>query len=323
MKLYPYTKKYLSYLFLFTLSLSLYHCDKGIEKIHEFNDDIGKIGQIKYAGFRSSWYGINYDFTNEQWKTMSDNISGFYPGKPQSTHVWIVGALSIPGICELEFSQPDSKTYEYISFYPNKNLDHEKMLTHFDNTGIKVYLQVEPGLADIDTLIDLILNQYKHHPSVVGFGIDVEWYQVESQTNTSIRVTDNLAQKWEQKVKSHNSNYKLFMKHWETNMMPPVYRGDIIFVDDSQEFQSLEMMASEFGYWADFFSPNIVMFQIGYSSDYDWWKNEPNPPKKIGEQIALNVTSSVQEIGIVWVDFTLHPTRYPELNELFDSIGSE
>ena len=112
--------------------------------------------------------------------------------------------------------------------------------------------------------------------------------------------------------------YRLFLKHWKSNMMPPVYRGEIIFINDSQEFTDLDMLATEFGYWADFFAPNIVMYQIGYSSDYDWWKDEPNPPKKIGEQIALNVTSSEQEIGIVWVDFTLHPTKYPELNELFD-----
>lgn len=320
MKLAYFKRSFLCTLFLLILPFFLIRCDKGLEKIHDFTNVDDKLEKIKYAGFRSSWYGIKYDFTNEQWETMSDNITGFFPaGNPQPTHVWIVGALSIPGICELEFEQPDAKTYEHISFNPNKNLDHEKILTHFDNAGIKVYLQVEPGLADIDTLIDLVLTQYKHHQSVIGFGVDVEWYQTESSTNTTIRVTDNLAEKWEQKVKSHNGNYTLFLKHWETHMLPATYRGEIVFIDDSQEFESLSQMTAEFKYWAQCFSPNPVMYQVGYSNDYEWWKDEPNPPKKIGEEIALNIENQDQEVGIVWVDFTLHPDKYPELNELFDS----
>ncbi len=292
--------------------ISLLNCDKGQEIIYNINEP------VKFAGLRSSWYGINYDFTNEQWKKMSGNITGFFPGTPKSTHIWIVGGLLTPGTCDLEFSKPDSKTYGHITFTPNKKLDHEKMLTYFDANGISVYLQVESGMANIDTLIDLVLNQYKHHQCVAGFGVDVEWYQVDgSDPNETVPITDNLAKSWEQKIKSYNPNYRLFLKHWEKSIMPPRFRGEIIFVDDSQGFGSLSEMTNEFSGWANYFSPSTVMFQVGYREDYNWWKNETNPPKVIGEQIAQKITDDVQEIGIIWVDFTLNPNDYPELKDLF------
>jgi len=301
------------------VSTLLFNCDKGPEKIYDFQDIDGKLAQIKYAGLRCSYYGLDYDFTPAQWTTMSHTMAGFFAAKPQPTHVWIIGALMSPGICDLEFENPGTKQYPFISFNPNKNLDHEKMLGLFDAQGIKVYLQVESGRADIDTLIDLVLNQYKHHASVVGFGVDVEWFDTDSTTNTTIPVTDNLARQWEQKIKSHNSGYTLFLKHWETDILPPTYRGDIVFIDDSQEFGSLSAMTDEFGYWANHFAPAAVMFQIGYTGDYAWWKNYSNPPKKLGEEIVMNIKSNEQKIGIVWVDFTLHPTRYPELKDLYAS----
>jgi hypothetical protein len=315
--------------FLLSLSFLLINCERGLEKVHEVDvSDQEKIKQIKYAGFRSSWYGIDYDFTNEQWEKMSYNMTSFFPGNPQPVHVWIVGALATPGICDLEFEQPGSQTYEKITFTPNKNLDHEKILSYFNTKGIKVYLQVEPGQADISTLIDLIFTQYKHHECVVGFGVDVEWLNsIDSDDiNGEARydqVTDALASQWEQKVKSHNISYKLFLKHWKTrNIMPPTYRGDIVFINDSQGFSDgLSQMAGEFKAWANHFSPNTVMYQIGYGSDYDWWKDEINPPKTMGEQIAIAAYDPDQEIGIVWVDFTLDPDGYPELSELFKGIG--
>jgi hypothetical protein len=85
-------------------------------------------------------------------------------------------------------------------------------------------------------------------------------------------------------------------------------------------FGSLEALSSDFGRWADYFFPSPVMFQIGYDEDYAWWKTLSNPPKEIGERIALKTKSADQEIGIIWVDFTLHPDNYPELNELFAGV---
>jgi hypothetical protein len=284
-------------------------------------DTHAKLSQIRYAGLRSSWYGVDYPFTNEQWKTMSGNIIGFFPGKPCPVNIWIVGTLMSPGICELEFTQQNSglQTPGHVSFHAKK-IDHEQILSYFDTAGIQVYLQVEPGRANVDTLIDLVLSQFKHHPSVIGFGLDVEWLGVDSETNATIGVSDLLAQSWEQKVKSYNSTYRLFLKHWETRIMPPNYRGDIVFIDDSQGYGSLAAMSLDFGQWADYFAPNTVMFQVGYVEDYPWWKSIANPPQAIGEQIALKTKSADQEIGIIWVDFTLQPDNFPELKDLFAGV---
>jgi hypothetical protein len=308
-------------LFLTLALVILFQCGRPADKIYSIIDPNAKLAQIKYAGLRSSWYGVDYPFTSEQWKTMSDNMSGFFPAPPQPTNVWIVGALMSPGICELEFQPADTNllSYDHISFR-TKKINHEQVLSCFDSAGVKVFLQVEPGKADVDTLINLVLSHFGNHSCVAGFGIDVEWLGVDSETNATLRVEDTVAQCWEQRVKSFNSSYRLFLKHWETSIMPPHYRGDIIFIDDSQGFPSMGGMALDFGKWANYFSPNPVMFQVGYDEDYGWWKTLSNPPKDIGDQIAMQVKSVDQEIGIIWVDFTLNPTNCPELSGLFAGL---
>ena len=85
--------------------------------------------------------------------------------------------------------------------------------------------------------------------------------------------------------------------------MPPTYRGDIIFVDDSQMLQNFEAMLDEFvNYWSGYFEPNMVFFQIGYNSDKPWWNILDDPPLDIGDAIAQNIS---QDCGVFWVDFTL------------------
>jgi hypothetical protein len=85
--------------------------------------------------------------------------------------------------------------------------------------------------------------------------------------------------------------------------MPPNYRGDIVFVDDSQIFDNFGEMLDEFvDYWAEYFAPNMVFFQIGYPSDRPWWQKMSNPPKDMGKAIAQRIS---QRCGIFWVDFTL------------------
>ena len=85
--------------------------------------------------------------------------------------------------------------------------------------------------------------------------------------------------------------------------MPPIYRGNLIFVDDSQMLETFNGMMDEFvSYWANYFQPNIVFFQIGYSSDRSWWQKLEHPPSYIGTAIAQNIS---QNCGIFWVDFTL------------------
>ena len=44
-------------------------------------------------------------------------------------------------------------------------------------------------------LIDLLYQQYGHHPSVIGFGVDVEWYR-KDLAKFGKPVTDAEAQAW-------------------------------------------------------------------------------------------------------------------------------
>ncbi|MDZ7721485.1 MAG: hypothetical protein U5R06_01350 [candidate division KSB1 bacterium] len=98
----------------------------------------------------------------------------------------------------------------------------------------------------------------------------------------------------------------VFLDHNKHNAylwMPPEYRGDLIFVSDSQIFESMDAMIQEFvEYWADYFKPNPVGFQYGYPSDRPWWRQLQNPPADIGHTIAQH---HFQDCGLLWVDFTL------------------
>ncbi len=272
-------------------------------------------GLVQYAGVRSSEYGIKPFPTKERWADMALNMVAKFPGSIP-TAVWIIGAID-NGNCNLEFPS-DGNSYRHITFASQDK--HETYLDYFDHHGIKVYLQVEPGQADVKKLIDIVLRRYGHHPSVVGFGVDVEWFHVSaSSANESTPIGNQMAHQWESKVKSYNSNYRLFLKHWLPSLMPSSYRGDIVFIDDSQGFSGLKEMVDEFDKWADSFPDNIVMYQVGYdvnvsgNNDFEWWHNLVNPPQVIGKAIAeeIHAGNPDQDVGIIWVDFSLDR---PELN---------
>jgi hypothetical protein len=87
--------------------------------------------------------------------------------------------------------------------------------------------------------------------------------------------------------------------------MPPKYRGDIIFVNDSQMFKDKNHMVSEFAEnWGAYFYPNTVFYQIGYPNDKKLWNKFQDPIKTWGISIA-NTHKNPQSVGIFWVDFSL------------------
>jgi len=267
--------------------------------IEHVPDETTNDGKVIYAGVRSSYYGIDPFPEPSGWESAMKTMSGYFEGSTPCA-IWIAGKFQGPKECHLFFPS-DGKNYTNVIF--NKTDKHEKYLSYFDKKGIKVFLQVEPANADVNTLIDLVLNRYKHHECVIGFGIDVEWYRESENPEWGVKVGDDSAKNWEARVKSHNNNYRLFLKHWDRNWMPENYRGDIIFVDDSQELENFNSLIDEFAdYWADFFKPNTVFFQIGYKSDKSWWQKLDNPPKNIGNAIKERIE---QDVGIFWVDFTM------------------
>jgi hypothetical protein len=253
--------------------------------------------KVVYAGVRSSSYGIDPFPEPKGWQAAMEAMSGFYQGS-RPCAIWIVGEIWGRD-CHLYFPS-DGRRYPNVSFGDTD--DHERFLRHFDATGIKVFLQVESVDADMGTLIDLVLGRYGRHSCVAGFGVDVEWYRESDHPEWGEKVIDDTAKAWEGRVKGHHPDYRLFLKHWDRGWMPPKYRGDIVFVNDSQGFSSLNEMVAEFRGWGAFFSPNRVFFQVGYEADKRWWGKLEDPAKDVGAAIAAKID---QQCGIFWVDFTL------------------
>ena len=164
--------------------------------------------------------------------------------------------------CWAHFPQPATGTY------PNVNWDDvdlfESTFDAFDAAGIKVWLQVEPARCDVPMLIDLLYQQYGHS-SVIGFGVDVEWYR-KDLARFGKPVTDAEAQTWVSDVRSQTAESAddlLFLKHWLVEKMPPTARDGLVFIDDSQGHGSLSAMVAEFTVWGQTFAPAPV----GFSTD--------------------------------------------------------
>ncbi len=261
----------------------------------------------QWSGARSSIYGSGRGSfpSAETWSASLKRMVAPFP-KARATAVWIVGALSERG-CRLEFPRPEKVAGKLkdIAFMDTDR--HEPFLSRFDQEGVDVYLQVEPGFADVDTLLELVLARYKHHPCVKGFGIDVEWYRGITE-DSGVPVKDAEAIRWERKVKAQGKDYRLFLKHYDAKWLCEKHRGDIVFVDDSQQFTGVESFVDEMSAFATHFAPNPVLFQIGYPKDRPWWKAFPDPVAELGKRLGERVH---QPWGLVWVDFTLREVTPP------------
>jgi len=251
------------------------------------------------AGLRSSIYGFDSFPDSSWWFNATTDMASRFPGTSPAV-IWILGYTTNNG-CYLNFPKPNpDSSYSNIYF---SNIDgNESFLNDFDDNGVKVWLQVEPGQADILTLIDLVLTQYGHHPSVIGFGVDVEWYKTSTH-NEGKAVTDEESEAWSARIKTYNGNYLLFTKHWLISKMPPTFRNDIVFVDDSQIFPDMASMIAEFEDWGKAFLPAKVAFQYGYNSDKKWWESLADPPKEIGDEILKRCPNTSD---LYWVDFTAY-----------------
>ena len=179
--------------------------------------------------------------------------------------------------------------------------ENQVFLDRFDKLGYRAWLQVEPGNTRVETLIDLILERYGNHPCVVGVGVDVEWHH-SSLVPEGVPVGDEEALTWLDVIQGHNMHYRLFLKHWETRMLPPSLRQGILFVDDSQMFDSLDQMVAEFASWGKHYYPSPVAYQFGYPADKKWWGGLHDPAGEIGKAILAAVPNTR---GLFWVDFTV------------------
>ena len=267
--------------------------------------------EVKWAGIRVSSYGMRDSFGEmPDVGTMSgfgQKMAGCYEGST-GTYLLIVGTMSGDD-CSLNF--PVSGDYDHIRGDKKKDR-YEDYLDKFDDMGYSVWLQVEPGYADLETLVELVMSRYRHHSCVKGFGIDVEWHRPIEGVEEGTKLTDEVAAKVLAKLRTYGSDYTLFVKHWDSSWLPSPMDG-LIYVDDWQYLKSNENAVNVFSTWASHFAPCPVMFQIGYDADEWLWSKFDNPAKEFGQMIADGCYSG-NDVGIIWVDFTL--------DEAMDRIGT-
>ena len=255
------------------------------------------------AGLRASNYGITPFPSPTWWVNSINSMASRFPGSvgEQVAVVVEVSGGGGRGGCWAHFPNPSPGTT-----WPNVVFDStdlfEASFDAFDQNGIKVWLQVEPASCDVPMLIDLVMLQYGHHSSVIGFGVDVEWYR-KDLSRYGKPVTDAEAQAWVAKTRTYNASYLVFLKHWLTEKMPPTYRDSLVFIDDSQGFRSLDDLVNEFAAWGQIFAPSPVGYQFGYASDRRWWRNLSDPPSTIGNALLGRIPNTRD---LVWVDFTAY-----------------
>ena len=263
-------------------------------------------GKAEWVGFRFSEGGVkssrNYGKIPDgnSWVGFLEKIKSHFNGDAKPTVIVIVSQNSDDVINIFGFPAKDgySKT-KYIQY--DRTDKFENILTKFDEAGINVWLQVEPGDNDLIELAKIVFTQYGHHKCVKGFGIDLEWWY-RRDDGRGKKLSDEDAKKVVKYIKSINSEYTVFAKHWRPDFMPPTYRDGMIFVDDSQDFDSISTVKSEFREWAKAFPNNPVIFQIGDRADEHLWTKRPID---FAKTIHNEVTKYNKRVGIIWVDFTM------------------
>lgn len=269
---------------------------------------IQKTKTVKVTGWRSSDYGDDNQYGHDQsdptfWIVVAQKMSEKFPG---STPGGILVVGEIDGEPEtatnsfLPFPKP-SGTYPNVTFGSTDTL--EPLLTAYDEAGLKVYLQVESADADVPMLMDLIMKRYKHHSSVIGFGVDVEWYHQSKYPGFGKPLTDNEVTKWARQVKTYNPYYGLTLTHWDATYLSNARPDNVVFLTDSEHIGSIEAAIGNYTSWVDHFAPSQVGFHLGYPSDISWWGGLTDPASSIINPV-IEARPNANIGGVYWVHFS-------------------
>jgi hypothetical protein len=264
---------------------------------------VARTAKFQGAGIRSSTYGRPNDPGPGYWARTGTEIAAKFPGaKPEA--IWIVSRLKGRGT-EMSFPVPLGGD-PLITGMPEDI--SEPVLQLFDRLGYRVWLQTEPGWASVEKAFHVMLERYGRHKCVIGVGVDIEWHR-SNNPDLGDPVTDDMARAWLAAARSHDPAYRMFLKHFREDVMPPTFRDGILFVDDSQIFKSSDEMIEEFAKWGRTFAPAPVGFQYGYQSDKPWWSKMKDPVKEIGDRI-LAATPNAETL--IWVDFSVQDVFPPD-----------
>lgn len=257
---------------------------------------------IAYGGLRASPYGIVPYPSADEWDSYAKRMEEAFPGSVGS-FVWILGTVNGNAgrqTCSLNF--PLDRPISMVTDFPLD--ENEAFLSLCDRRGYSVWLQVESGDADPVELCRAVLERYRDHLSVRGFGLDVEWHRTAGTDGWGTAVSDDLARRLVAAARSVRPRYEVFLKHWDPRWMPPSEREGLVFANDSQGHESLESMTREFSRWAREFGPSPVLYQVGYEADRGLWGTFSDPVRELGVLLARDLPAN-RELSIVWVDFTL------------------
>jgi hypothetical protein len=258
------------------------------------------VESVILAGWRSSIYGYQQEQPPSYWVDVAKDISSKFPGTTPGG-IWLVGETDGNGPGTILY-MPSSGSYSNVNFEGDDA--SEAYLTAFDNAGVKVILQVEPMDADVNTLIDIVMNRYKNHKSVIGFGIDIEWYGTCSD---GCKPTASDVTSWYSHLHTINPNYILMIKHFEESKLPTGIPSDILIICDDEENGNLNTLVSEHKAMENRFPNNPFGAQYGYPSDKKIWQGMSDPVKQIGSAIEDAIG---RPISLFWVDFSIQQLYY-------------
>ena len=108
------------------------------------------------AGVRASPYIIEPFPSESYWYDVGSQLSGKIENADIGC-IWVVGVAGDDGKCYLNFPS-DGFQYPEISFSDEDTT--EAYLDYFDERDVSVWISVEPGNADVSSLISLILDRY-------------------------------------------------------------------------------------------------------------------------------------------------------------------
>ena len=250
---------------------------------------------VVLAGWRSSMYGYQQEQPPSYWVNVAKDISSKFSGTTPGG-IWLVGETDGDGPGTILY-MPSSGSYPNVNFEGGDA--SEAYLTAFDIAGVKVILQVEPMSADINTLIDIVMSRYKSHPSVVGFGVDIEWY---GTCRDGCKPTASEVTSWYNHLHTINPKYILMIKHFEESKLPTGIPSDVLIVCDDEQNGNLNTLVSEHVVMEKQFPNNPFGAQYGYPSDENIWDSMQDPVKQIGDAIRNAIG---RPISLFWVDFSI------------------
>jgi hypothetical protein len=294
---------------------------------------------IQVAGFRCSYYGSQgghgrdqLDSTPDYWVCVAQQEAAkFQNSKPGG--IYVLGGIGTSET-NMPFANP-GVNIPYVVYDTGGGWgpDPEPFLTAFDQAGMEVILQVEPGMADISQLSTMILTNFGHHSCVKGFGVDVEWWQSHGNSNTT-PMPASVANSLVSAVHAINPAYKVILKHYDSTVLPKGIAG-VTYLIDGCGYNSLSEAVSDYITWAQNFSGSEIGYQTLYiaigndclPNDHAWWKNLINPEVQLINGVLAQVpTANIYctyivdfSLGYVYPTCTISPPQYPNPICQFDA----